>query len=99
VHQGLAGTLDAILMRIRQIQSAERLPGKTVCMSSDNAAPAVSPVGLGLEFLGMGDRYVAVRPSAVSITFNASENKWHATMNVDSDQLKSAPEYKYPSKS
>jgi hypothetical protein len=55
-------------------------------------------IGVG-GFLGMGDHYVAVRPSAVSLTFNANEKKWHATMNVDSDQLKAAPEYKYPSKS
>ena len=36
-------------------------------------------------FLGMGDRYVVVRPSAIS--FNAKDNKWHATMNVNTDQL------------
>ena len=49
------------------------------------------------EFLGMGDHYVVVRPSAIS--FNAKDNKWHATMNVNADQLKAAPEYKYSSKS
>jgi hypothetical protein len=55
-------------------------------------------IGVG-GFLGMGDHYVAVRPSALNLTFNANEKKWHATMNVNSDQLKSAPEYKYPGKS
>jgi hypothetical protein len=49
------------------------------------------------EFLGMGDHYAVVRPSAIS--FNAKDNKWHATMNVNADQLKAAPEYKYFSKS
>ena len=48
-------------------------------------------------FLGMGDHYVVVRPSA--IIFNAEDNKWHAKMNVNTDQLKAAPEYKYSSKS
>ena len=48
-------------------------------------------------FLGIGDHYVVVRPSAIS--FNAKDNKWHATMNVNTDQLKAAPEYKYSSKS
>ena len=48
-------------------------------------------------FLGMGDHYVVVRPPAIS--FNAKDNKWHATMNVNADQLKAAPEYKYFSKS
>ena len=44
-------------------------------------------------FLGMGDHYVVVRPSAISL--KAKDNKWHATMNVNADQLKAAPEYKY----
>ncbi len=49
------------------------------------------------EFLGMGEHYVVVRPSAIS--FNAKDNKWHATMNAKADQLKAAPEYKYSSES
>jgi hypothetical protein len=53
-------------------------------------------VGVG-GFLGMGDHYVVVRPSAIS--FNARDNKWHATMNTNADQLRAAPEYKYSSKS
>jgi hypothetical protein len=43
------------------------------------------------EFLGLGEHYVVVRPSAIS--FNAKDNKWHATMNAIADQLKAAPEY------
>ena len=49
-------------------------------------------------FLGMGDHYVAVSPSAVKITYNSSEKKWHASMNATVDQVKSAPEFKYPNK-
>jgi hypothetical protein len=48
-------------------------------------------------FLGTGDYYVVVRPSAIS--FDAMDDKWHATMNANADQLKAAPEYKYSSKS
>jgi len=44
-------------------------------------------------FLGMGDHYVVVRPAA--IRFDAKDNKWHATMKVNADQLKAAPEYEY----
>jgi hypothetical protein len=55
-------------------------------------------VGVG-GFLGMGDHYVAVRPSALNVTYNASDKKWHATIDTNADQLKSAPEYKYPSNS
>jgi sporulation protein YlmC with PRC-barrel domain len=50
-------------------------------------------------FLGMGDHYVAVNPSAVKVTYNASEKKWHASMNATVDQVKNAPEFKYPNKS
>jgi len=48
------------------------------------------------RFLGTGDRYVVVRPTAIS--FDAKDDKWHATMNVNADELKAAPEYKYPGK-
>ena len=47
------------------------------------------------EFLGMGEHYVVVRPSAIS--FNAKDNKLHATIIINADQLKAAPEYKYSS--
>jgi hypothetical protein len=53
-------------------------------------------VGVG-AFLGIGDHYVVVRPSAIN--FNAKNNKWHAVMNANADQLKAAPEYKYTGKS
>ena len=47
-------------------------------------------------FLGKGDHYVVVRPSAISL--EAKDNEWYATMNVNADQLKAAPEYKYSEK-
>ena len=53
-------------------------------------------VGVG-GFLGMGDRYVAVRPSAINLTYNATDKTWHATIDANADQLKGAPEYKYSS--
>jgi hypothetical protein len=34
----------------------------------------------------MGNHYVVVRPSAIS--FNAKDNKWHATMNANPISLK-----------
>ena len=46
-------------------------------------------------FLGMGEHYVAVNPSAVKVTYNDSDKKWHASMNATTDQLKAAPEFKY----
>ena len=46
-------------------------------------------------FLGMGERYVIVRPSAVKITYVENDKKWHAVMDATKDQLKKAPEFKY----
>jgi len=46
-------------------------------------------------FLGLGEHYIAVNPSAVKVSYNASDKKWHATMNATADQLKAAPEFKY----
>jgi len=44
------------------------------------------------EFLGMGDHYVVVHPSAIS--FKTKDNKWQATMDVNANKLRAAPEYK-----
>jgi sporulation protein YlmC with PRC-barrel domain len=49
-------------------------------------------------FLGMGEHYVAVNPSSVKVTYSDSEKKWHASMNANEGQLKSAPEFRYSGK-
>ena len=46
-------------------------------------------------FLGMGERYVIVRPSSVKVSYTENDKKWHAVMNATKDQLKTAPEFKY----
>lgn len=46
-------------------------------------------------FLGMGERYVIVRPATVKITYNETDMKWTAMMDATKDQLKAAPEFKY----
>jgi len=51
-------------------------------------------VGVG-GFLGMGDRYVAVNPNALKVTYDSSAKTWHASLNTTADQLKSAPQFKY----
>lgn len=55
-------------------------------------------VGVG-GFLGMGGHYVAVRPSAISLSYNADSKTWRTMIDTNADQLKAAPEYKYPSNS
>jgi ribosomal 30S subunit maturation factor RimM len=47
-------------------------------------------------FLGMGEHYVAVPPSAVNVRYDAKNNKWLASMNTTKEALKDAPEFKYP---
>ena len=66
-------------------------------MAMDSSGLSAYIIGVG-GYLGVGDHYVAVRPSAISLSYTADDKKWHATMNTTADQLKSAPEYKYPSK-
>ena len=46
-------------------------------------------------FLGMGEHYVAVNPTAITVTYNDSDKKWHAAMDATAAQLKAAPEFKY----
>lgn len=46
-------------------------------------------------FLGMGTHYVAVAPSALMLTWNATDKKWNARINATKDQLKAAPQFKY----
>jgi hypothetical protein len=52
-------------------------------------------LGVG-GFLGVGDHYVAVQPGAVKITWDNNSKAWHAAVDTNADQLKSAPEYTYP---
>ena len=47
-------------------------------------------------FLGVGERYVAVSPSSVSVRHDAKNDKWMASMNTTKEALKAAPEFKYP---
>ena len=64
----------------------------------DVAYNGASVSGYILGVGGMDDHYVAVRPSAVKLGYDAKDSKWHATIDANAAQLKSAPEYKYPSK-
>jgi sporulation protein YlmC with PRC-barrel domain len=50
------------------------------------------------DMLGVRRRNVAVDPSSASIRYMEGENKWHATINAELDQLKAAPEFRYEGK-
>lgn len=66
---------------------------KDIALSQDGRSQAYI-VSVG-GFLGMGEHYVAVNPSAVKVGYRGSDQKWHASMNASADQLKAAPEFKY----
>jgi|HubBroStandDraft_1064217.scaffolds.fasta_scaffold296113_2 hypothetical protein len=64
-----------------------------IVISEDGHAQAyVLSVG---GFLGMFERYVAVNPSAVKVSYSELDKAWHATMKISSDQLLAAPEFQY----
>lgn len=65
---------------------------KDLILSQGNLTGYILSVG---GFLGMGERYVIVRPSAVKVSYAEKDNKWHAVVNATKDQLKAAPEFKY----
>ena len=65
---------------------------KDIAVNQDGVRAYI--VGVG-GFLGMGDHYVAVNPSALDLTYNQSAKTWHATMNATADQLKAAPKFTY----
>jgi sporulation protein YlmC with PRC-barrel domain len=88
---------------------AERLEGLDIRNSSNENVGEIEDVVISQGrvvgyilsvggFLGMGDRYVVVEPSAVAVSYNTNDNKWTATMNATKDQLKAAPEFKFEGK-
>ncbi len=46
-------------------------------------------------FLGIGERYVAVDPAAVTLMRDASGGNLRAMVNPTSEQLKNAPTFRY----
>ena len=44
---------------------------------------------------GLGERFAAVTPTAIDLTFDPKAERYHATMDATIDQIKAAPEFKY----
>jgi len=65
---------------------------KDVVVSGSSLGGYIVSVG---GFLGMGERYVRVAPSAVKITYSEDSGDWSATMPATKEDLKAAPEFKY----
>lgn len=88
--------LSSQLMGLQVYNNAKQDIGtiKDVALNENGIDGYILSVG---GFLGIGDHYVAVRPSAITLKFDHAAKKWTATMDTTADQLKSAPEFKYPS--
>lgn len=63
-----------------------------IVISGDKLAGYIVSVG---GFLGMGERYVIVAPSAIQVTYAENDKTWSAKMDTTKDQLTAAPEFKY----
>lgn len=46
-------------------------------------------------FLGLGEHYVAMNPASIKVSYNTSDQKWHATTGATKADVKSAAEFKY----
>ena len=44
-------------------------------------------------FLGVGERFVAVKPSALKLTWDHEDNKWRGEVDTSKQELQSAPQY------
>jgi PRC-barrel domain len=47
-------------------------------------------------FLGVGEHYVAVSPSSITIRYDSANDNWLASMNTTKEALHAAPAFTYP---
>ena len=66
-----------------------------IVLDRDSISGYILSVG---GFLGVAERYVAVQPSSVAISYDAGAKSWKASANATKDELKSAPEFRYEGK-
>jgi len=90
--------LSSQLIGLDVYNNAKQDIGTIKDVAFDSTGVKAYILGVG-GLLGMGDHYVAVRPAALTLSFRASDKKWHAAMDTNAAQLKAAPEYKYPTNS
>ncbi|ANW05515.1 hypothetical protein LMTR13_12800 [Bradyrhizobium icense] len=87
---------------------SSRIVGLEVRNTADDAIATIEDIAFnenGIDgyilsvggFLGIAGRYVAVHSSSIDLTYDRANNQWRATMNASAEQLKAAPEFKYPS--
>jgi hypothetical protein len=86
--------LSSNLKGLNVYNSAKEKVGdiEDIVMSSGQISGYILSVG---GFLGMGEHYVVVSPSALKINYSENDKKWSAMMETTKDALKAAPQFKY----
>jgi sporulation protein YlmC with PRC-barrel domain len=90
--------LNSKIIGVNVYNNAKQNIGKIKDIAFNANGVKAYVLGVG-GFLSLGERYVAVRPSSIALTYNASDRTWHAEMDADAGQLKAAPQYRYASNS
>jgi sporulation protein YlmC with PRC-barrel domain len=86
----LASTLIGLV--VHDASGAELATVKDIAIDHDGLQAYILALG---GMLGIGDRYVAVTPSAITIAYDQVANRYAATMAATTDQLKAAPAFTY----
>ena len=86
----LASTL--IGLKVRDLDGQEI--GTVKDLAVDHGGIQAYIIGTG-GVLGIGDRYVAVAPVAITLIYDQSANSYRATMKATAEQLKAAPAFTY----
>jgi len=87
--------LSSILVGLDIYDSQRNDLGKIKDVAFDASKKVTAYIVAVGGVLGMGTRYVAVNPDAISVSYDANSKSWRASMSATKDELKAAPEFKY----
>ena len=86
--------LASAMIGVTVVDTAGNKIGTVKDMAIDHSGVHAYIVGVGGIF-GIGDRYVAVTPGALTLSFDTTAKAYRASMSATTDQLKAAPEFKF----
>ena len=86
----LASTL--IGLKVRDVDGQEIGTVKDLAIDHDGIQAYIVATG---GVLGIGDRYVAVAPLAITLIYDKGANSYRATMKATAEELKAAPAFTY----
>ncbi len=86
--------LASAMIGVSVVNAAGDKIGTVKDMAIDHSGVHAYILGVGGIF-GIGDRYVAVAPAALTLSFDKAAKAYRATMSATTDQLKAAPEFKF----